>query len=125
MCQIFASFYGNLISKFQKVIVDTIIRHDREADLQSFRNVPHHGYFINRDINNLAYTIMAAGDDIVLEDGEVDGGLGRTFLFSSPRTCGAGVRLGNINNDNSRKITATRDLSQIFGSFIRMYVILH
>ena len=68
---------------------------------------------------------MAVGDNIVLEDGEVDGGLGRTFLFSSPRTCGAGVRLGNINNDNSRKITATRDLSQIFGSFIRICIILH
>ena len=68
---------------------------------------------------------MAVGDNIVLEDGEVDGGLGRTFLFSSPRTCGAGVRLGNINNDNTRKITATRDLSQIFGVFIRIYIILH
>ena len=107
------------------MIVDTIIRHDREADLQSFRNVPHHGYFINRDINNLAYTIMAAGDDIVLEDGERDGGLGRTLLFSSPRTCGAGVKLGNINNDNSKKITVSRDLSQIFGSFIRICIILH
>ena len=107
------------------MIVDTIIRHDREADLQSFRNVPHHGYFINRDKQNLAYTIMAVGDNIVLEDGEVDGGLGRTFLFSSPRTCGAGVRLGNINNDNSRKITVSRDLSQIFGSFIRICIILH
>ena len=107
------------------MIVDTIIRHDREADLPRFRNVPHHGFFINRDIRNLAYTIMAAGDDIVLEDGERDGGLGRTLLFSSPRTCGAGVKLGNINNDNSRKITVSRDLSQIFGSFIRICIILH
>ena len=107
------------------MIVDTIIRHDREADLPSFRNVPHHGYFINRDGTNLAYTIMATGDDIVLENGERDGGLGRTLLFSSPRTCGAGVILGNTNHDNSRKITVSRDLSQIFGSCIRSYIILH
>ena len=50
--------------------IDTAIRHDREADLESFRNVPHHGYFINRDIESLQYTIMATGDDIVLENGE-------------------------------------------------------
>ena len=68
---------------------------------------------------------MATGDNIVLENGELDGGLGRTFLFSSSGTCGAGVKLGNINNDNTRKITATRDLSQIFGSFISIYIILH
>ena len=68
---------------------------------------------------------MATGDNVVLESGERDGGLGRTLLFSSPRTCGAGVKLGNINNDNTRKITATRDLSQIFWSFISIYIILH
>ena len=75
-----------------------------------FRNVPFHGFFINRDITNLAYTVMATGDNVVLESGERDGGAGRTFLFSSPGTCGAGVKLGNINNDNSRKITTSRDL---------------
>ena len=53
---------------------------------------------------------MATGDDIVLEDGTLDGGLGRLFLFSSPRTCGSGVKLGDKDNDNSRKITASRDL---------------
>ena len=87
-----------------------MIRHDRESDLPRFRNVPHHGFFINRDRANLAYTIMATGDNVVLESGERDGGLGRTFLFSSPGTCGAGVKLGNLNNDNSRKITTSRDL---------------
>ena len=53
---------------------------------------------------------MATGDDIVLEDGTLDGGLGRLFLFSSPRTCGNGIKLGDKDNDNSRKITASRDL---------------
>ena len=88
-----------------------MFRHDREADLPRFRNVPFHGFFINRDITNLAYTIMATGDAVVLETGERDGGEGRAFLFSSPGTCGAGLRLGNINNDNSRKITESRDLT--------------
>ena len=101
-----------------------MFRHDRASDLARFRNVPHHGFFINRDITDLAYTIMATGDNIVLENGERDGGLGRTLLFSSPRTCGAGVILGNTNNDNSRKITVSRDLSQIFWSCIRIYIIL-
>ena len=87
-----------------------MIRHDREADLERFENEPYHGYFINRDRKNLAYTIMATGDDIVLEGGELDGGLGRTFLFSSPRTCGAGVQLGDKNHDNAGKITTSRDL---------------
>ena len=68
---------------------------------------------------------MGTGDDIVLEGGELDGGLGRTFVFSSPDTCGAGVKLGNTNNDNSRKITESRDLSLIFGSCLRIYIILH
>ena len=88
-----------------------MLRHDREADLPRFRNVPFHGFFINRDITNLAYTVMATGDDVVLESGERDGGEGRAFLFSSPGTCGAGLRLGNSNNDNSRKITESRDLT--------------
>ena len=87
-----------------------MIRHDREADLERFENEPYHGYFINRDRKNLAYTIMATGDGIVLEGGELDGGLGRTFLFSSPRTCGAGVQLGDKNHDNAGKITTSRDL---------------
>ena len=91
------------------MIESILFRHDREADLPRFRNVPFHGFFINRDITNLAYTVMATGDNVVLESGERDGGAGRTFLFSSPGTCGAGVKLGNINNDNSRKITTSRD----------------
>ena len=89
--------------------IETVIRHDREADLDIFRNSPHHGFFINRDLNNLKYTIMATGDDIVLENGELDRGLGRTFLFSSPSTCGDGVIVGDRDNDNSRKILKSRD----------------
>ena len=92
------------------VIVKFMIRHDREADLERFRNSPHHGFFINRNRQNLAYTVMATGDDIVLEDGELDGGLGRTFLFSSLGTCGAGIKLGDSNNDNALKIINSRDL---------------
>ena len=84
-------------------------RHDRDADLAKFANDPYHGFFVNTNKNKLAYTIMAAGDDIVLEDGTRDGGLGRLFLFSSPRTCGNGIKLGGKDNDNSREITASRD----------------
>ena len=87
-----------------------MIRHDREADLERFRNSPHHGFFINRNRQNLAYTVMATGDDIVLEGGELDGGLGRTFLFSSLGTCGAGIKLGDSNNDNALKIINSRDI---------------
>ena len=90
-----------------------MIRHDRDADLERFANDPssvHHGFFVNTDKTNLAYTMMATGDDIVLEDGTTDGGLGRLFLFSSPRTCGNGIKLGDKYHDNSRIITASRDL---------------
>ena len=92
------------------MIVDIVIRHDRDGDLERFGNEPHHGFFINTDRQNLLYTIMAAGDNIELEDGELDLGLGRTFLFSSPRTCGDGIMLGDINHDNSQKIINSRDL---------------
>ena len=92
------------------MIVDILIRHDRDADLERFRNEPHHGFFINTDRRNLSYTIMAAGDNIELENGELDGGRGRTFLFSSPGQCGDGLILGDSNNDNSRKIIHSRDL---------------
>ena len=86
-----------------------MIRHDRDGDLTSFDDKPHHGFFINTDRQNLSYTIMATGDAIELEDGQLDGGLGRINLFSSPRgRCG--LTLGNINNDNSRKMTTSRDL---------------
>ena len=97
------------------MIVDILIRHDRDADLERFRNEPHHGFFINTDRRNLSYTIMAAGDNIELENGELDGGRGRTFLFSSPGKCGDGLVLGDINNDNSRKIINSRDHSKTFG----------
>ena len=52
---------------------------------------------------------MATGDDIELEGGKLDRGLGRIFFFSSPRKQN-GLTLGNSNNDNSRKITTSRDL---------------
>ena len=92
------------------MIVDILTRHDRDADLERFRNEPHHGFFINKDRQNLLYTIMAAGDNIELEEGKLDRGVGRTFIFSSPGTCGDGLKLGDSNNDNSRKIINSRDL---------------
>jgi len=82
-------------------------RHDRDGDLASFQNIPHHGFFINTDRQNLSYTVMATGDAIELGDGQLDRGLGRINLFSSPQgRCG--LTLGNINNDNSRKMTTSR-----------------
>ena len=78
------------------VILDSVIRHD-------------HGYFIMEDRNYLSYTIMATGDDVELEDGRLDRGLGRVFYFSSPQLQN-GLVLGNNNNDNARKITHSRDV---------------
>ena len=90
------------------MIVNFVIRHDRDADLVSFDNDPHHGYFIIEDIQNVSYTIMATGDDITLEDGRLDRGLGRIFYFSSPQIQN-GLVLGNKNNDNAGKIRISRD----------------
>ena len=93
------------------MIVDFAIRHDRDGDLARFEGNPHHGYFINQDRQNLSansYTIMATGDDIESDDGEVDGGLGRVFYFSSPRLQN-GLVVGDNNNDNAQKITISRD----------------
>ena len=61
------------------------------------------------DIRNLSYTIMATGDDLNLEDGRLDRGLGRIFYFSSPQTKN-GLVLGNNNNDNAGKIRTSRDV---------------
>ena len=91
------------------MIVDIFIRHDRDADLARFEDSPQHGYFINQDKGNLSYTIMATGDNIELENGKLDGGLGRVFYFSSSRMQN-GLVLGDKNNDNARKITTSRDL---------------
>ena len=91
------------------MILDHIIRHDREADLARFEDDPHHGYFIKKNRNKVSYTIMATGDDIELEDGTSDRGLGRVFYFSSPRPRN-GTVMGDSNNDNARKITLSRDL---------------
>ena len=96
---------------FYTVIFDFTIRHDRDADLERFEDNTQHGYFINADRQNLSYTIMATGDDIELGDGQLDRGLGRVFYFSSPRLQN-GLVIGDSNNDNSRKITASRDLIQ-------------
>ena len=93
------------------MILDYIIRHDREADLARFEDDPHHGYFIKKNQNQVSYTIMATGDDIELEDGKSDRGLGRVFYFSSPRPRN-GTVMGDSNNDNARKITLSRDLIQ-------------
>ena len=91
------------------MIIYYILRHDRDADLVRFEGNPHHGYFINQDRRNLSYTIMATGDDVELEDGRLDRGLGRVFYFSSPQLQN-GLVLGNNNNDNARKITHSRDV---------------
>ena len=91
------------------MIVDFTTRHDRDGDLEKFDNAPQHGYFVNQAVQNLSYTIMATGDDIELEDGTSDRGLGRVFYFSSPRPRN-GTVMGDSNNDNARKITLSRDL---------------
>ena len=92
------------------VILDSVIRHDRKADLERFHNSPHHGYFIMEDRNNLSYTIMAIGD-------HVDRGRGRIFYFSSPRPLLNGLVMGDNNHDNALKITKSRDLvKQYLGS---------
>ena len=90
------------------MILDFVIRHDRDADLARFEDNPHHGYFIEQG-RNLTYTIMATGDDIEREDGRLDRGLGRVLYFSSPRPQN-GTVIGDSNNDNARKITISRDL---------------
>ena len=59
----------------------------------------------------LSYTIMATGDDEVLESGTVDRGLGRVFYFSSPQLQ-KGLVIGDNNHDNARKITISRDQNQ-------------
>ena len=90
------------------MILDFIIRHDRDGDLERFEKAPQHGFFVNSDRRNLTYTIMATGDDIALEDGRLDRGLGRIFYFSAPREQ-YGLTIGNKDNDNSRMITTSRD----------------
>ena len=96
---------------FPQVIIDFTLRHDRDGDLERFDNSPYHGYFINQEITNLSYTIMATGDNIQLEDGRLDRGLGRIFYFSAPRQQ-YGITLGDRENDNARLITTSRDLVQ-------------
>ena len=88
------------------MILDFVIRHDRDADLVRFEDNPHHGYFIEE---GRTYTIMATGDDIEREDGRLDRGLGRVLYFSSPRLLN-GSAIGDSNNDNARKITISRVL---------------
>ena len=91
------------------MILDFVTRHDRDGDVQIFDNYPHHGFFINQESQNLAYTIMATGDDEPLEDGRLDKGLGRVFYFSAPRQQ-YNITLGDQENDNTRLITDSRDV---------------
>ena len=91
------------------MILDFVTRHDREADVELFDNSPHHGFFIQEERRNLAYTIMATGDDVPLEDGRLDKGLGRVSYFSAPRQQ-YNITLGDQENDNSRLITDSRDV---------------
>ena len=77
--------------------------------MTTFEEYPHHGYFVKEDKKELQYTIMATGDDVELEDGNSDRGLGRIFYFSSPRLQN-GFVLGDSNNDNAHKITISRDI---------------
>ena len=77
--------------------------------MTTFEEYPHHGYFLKEDKKELQYTIMATGDDVELEDGNSDRGLGRIFYFSSPRLQN-GLVLGDSNNDNAHKITISRDI---------------
>ena len=91
------------------MILDFVIRHDRDADLVRFEDNPHHGYFIEQGRNKLLYTIMATGDNIELEDGRPDRGLGRVLYFSTPRLLN-GLVIGDSSNDNARKITISRAL---------------
>ena len=100
-----------VITCFSTVILDLIIRHDRDGDSDRFKNAPQHGFFINSDRQNLTYTIMATGDDVELEDGRLDRGLGRISYFSAPREQ-YGRTLGNSKNDNTRIITTSRDTVQ-------------
>ena len=67
-----------------------------------------HGFFVNSDPRDLTYTVMAAGDDILLENGRADRGLGRIFYFSAPRVQ-YNRTLGNSENDNTAKMLASRD----------------
>ena len=83
--------------------------------MTTFEDYPHHGYFVEEDVTKLAYTIMAAGDNVELEDGQSDNGLGRIFYFSSPQLQN-GLTLGDSNNDNAHKITISRD--QTFRHFL-------
>ena len=89
-------------------MVDFCVRHDRAGDLDEFENSPHHGFFVNSDPRDLTYTVMAAGDDILLENGRADRGLGRIFYFSAPRVQ-YNRTLGNSENDNTAKMLASRD----------------
>ena len=104
------------------MILESVIRHDRDADLLRFDSSPHHGYFIMEDRNNLSYTIMATGDNRELEDGRLDRGRGRVFYFSShhmsPITISShGLVMGDNNHDSALKITKSRDLvKQYLGS---------
>ena len=95
------------------MIVYFTLRHDREQDNPRFKDKPEHGFFINPDLRNYTYTIMATGDDTELPDGQ-DNGRGRLFYFSAPPTLQQpyNMTIGTKDDDNTFKITASRNLSQ-------------
>ena len=116
---LFSMYLGHfvLISSYN-VILDSVIRHDRKADLRRFHNSPHHGYFIMEDRNNLTYTIMATGER------RGDRGQGRVFYFSSPQPLN-GTVIGDNNHDNALKITKSRDLvKQYLGSNLKYWLLV-
>ena len=93
------------------VMVDFTQRHDRPGDNPRFVNTPEHGFFINPDTSNLTYTIMATGDDELLDDGP-DNGRGRLYYFSAPPELQTpyNVTIGSKNDDNTFKITKSRNI---------------
>ena len=82
-------------------------RHDRPADAPEFAADPGHGFFINRDPSQFQYTIMATGDNQII-NGVKDDGLGRWPYFSAPRRQ-YNRRIGTRRDDNTAKIVKSRD----------------
>ena len=105
------------------VIVDFILRHDRDAPGEMrFRNNTEHGYFIDpipvqqldQTRPTYRYTIMATGDDTCLDGtpedcSRFDDGAGRLPYFSVPKTQN-GATLGTPEEDNTFEITRSRNL---------------
>ena len=105
------------------MIVDFILRHDRDAPGEMrFINNTEHGYFIDpipvqqldQTRPTYRYTIMATGDDICLDGtpedcSKFDDGDGRLQYFSVPGTQ-YGTTLGTPLDHNAFEITKSRNL---------------